>query len=227
MRFTYASKKLREKFKPMIKIERNENPKVDHYSSSLVQESLKKDFFKKCYICEEVTRHFEVDHFYPKVHYPHLVNEYKNLFYCCEKCNKIKPKLINTNSDNAILNCCEIDPAEYIKLKLNITECRVEVTQIKRDDTLNPQIKETIALLNRVYNGENSKSLSCEDLKEDIKEKMEEFGKKLDKYQKTKLKSAIAEKIREELAIDSSYVTFKRWIIKDNPKLNETFGNYF
>ncbi|MFA6143351.1 MAG: hypothetical protein WCW84_10915 [Sulfurimonas sp.] len=211
----------------MIKIERNENPKVDHYSSSLVQESLKKDFFKKCYICEEVTRHFEVDHFYPKSHYPHLLNEYKNLFYCCQKCNKIKPKVINTHSDNEILNCCDVDPSEYIKLKLNISECKVEVSQIKMNDTLEHQIKETIALLNRVYNGENSQSTSCEDLKEEIKIKLVEFGQKLDKYQKTKLKNAISEAIREELSLTASYTTFKRWIIRDNLALNETFGNYF
>lgn len=227
MKFIYGLKKLRGKFKPMIKIERNETPKVEHYSTSLVQESLKKDFFRKCYICEEVTRHFEVDHFYPKNYYPHLVNDYKNLFYCCQKCNKIKPKVINTHSENEILNCCEIDPSEYIKLKLNINACKVDVTQINTNDILEYQIKETIKLLNRVYNGENSQSTSCADLKDDIKEKMEEFGKKLDKYQTTKLKNAIVEEIKKELTIESSYVTFKRWIIRDNPKLNATFGNYF
>jgi len=210
----------------MVKIDRNENPTFNYYSDDIVKESLKKDFFKRCYLCEEVTRHFEVEHFYPQKHYQHLKNDYYNLFYSCQKCNKIKPKDINTHSENEILNCCEIDPAQYIKLKLNTKECRVEIEPIQHEPNNENQIRETIKLLNRIYNGENSTSNSCEDLKDDIKEKIEEFRKKLDKYEKTKLKRVASEEIVKEISNESSYITFKRWIIRENQALNEEFGQY-
>lgn len=210
----------------MIKINRQQNPVFTTYKDKVVEDSLKEDFHKKCYICEESTRHFEVDHFYPQTFYTHLVDNYENLFYICQKCNKIKPKIINTHSENEILDCCEIDPSEYIKLRLNTKECKVEVTQIKDEGAINSKINETIKLLNRVYNGENSTSNSCEDLKDDIKDKLEEFRKKLDKYEKTRLKQALLDEIKNEIDIQSSYVTFKRWIIRDNSELNKKFGQF-
>ncbi len=210
----------------MVKIDRKENPTFKSYSEEIVKEALKKDFFKRCYLCEEVTRHFEVEHFYPQKHYPNLENDYNNLFYACQKCNKIKPKDINTNHENEIINCCDIDPAEYIKLKLNAKECKVEIEQIKDEPNNGNKVRETIKLLNRIYNGENSKSNSCEDLKDDIKEKIEEFRKKLDKYETTKLKRVAFNEIIEDISEKSAYITFKRWIIRDNQTLNSEFGKY-
>lgn len=210
----------------MTKVDRLETPIFSRYNEKSVEDALKKDFFKKCYICEESTRHFEVDHFYPQKFYGHLINQYENLFYICQKCNKLKPKIINTHSDNEILDCCELDPAEYIKLKLNSKECKVEVEQIKNNSILNIKISETIKLLNRIYNGEGSKSSSCEDLKSDVKEKIEDFRKKLDKYKTTKLKKVALDEIKKELGRDSSYLTFKRWIIRDNFELSQEFKEY-
>lgn len=210
----------------MTKVDRLETPIFSRYNEKSVEDALKKDFFKKCYIREESTRHFEVDHFYPQKFYGHLINQYENLFYICQKCNKLKPKIINTHSDNEILDCCELDPAEYIKLKLNSKECKVEVEQIKNNSILNIKISETIKLLNRIYNGEGSKSSSCEDLKSDVKEKIEDFRKKLDKYKTTKLKKVALDEIKKELGRDSSYLTFKRWIIRDNFELSQEFKEY-
>lgn len=210
----------------MTKVDRLQTPIFSRYNEKSVEDALKNDFFKKCYICEESTRHFEVDHFYPQKFYGHLVNQYENLFYICQKCNKLKPKIINTHSDNEILDCCELDPAEYIKLKLNSKECKIEVVQIKYNSILKIKISETIKLLNRIYNGEGSKSSSCEDLKSDVKEKIEDFRKKLDKYKTTKLKKVALDGIKKELGRDSSYLTFKRWIIRDSFELSREFKEY-
>ena len=111
-------------------------------------------------------------------------------------------------------------------MKLNIKECKIEIEQISTDKNLDTQIKNTIKLLNRIYNGEDSKSNSCEDLREDITTVVASFRKKLDKYQKSKLKRVIIEQIKEDLDITSSYSTFKRWIIKDNQVLNNKFKQY-
>ena len=210
----------------MVKIERREHPTFTNYNDREVKESLKRDFHKKCYLCEEVTRHFEVDHFYPQKYYTHLVNDYSNLFYCCQKCNKIRPKKINTHSDDEILDCCRVDVEAYIKLKFNSRACIIEIEQIKRDPILDIGIQNTIRLLDRIYNGKKSKSNSCEDLRDEIKETIVSFRKKLDKYGTSKLKRVLEEEIREDLDIASSYSTFKRWIIKDNPVLNQKFQHY-
>jgi len=210
----------------MVKVDRRENPIFQAYSEKNVIDSLKVDFKKKCYLCEEVTRHFEVDHFYPQKYYYHLINDYLNLFYCCQKCNKIKPKKINTDSDNEILNCCDIDIEKYIKLKLNLRECIVEIEQVETTLELDKKIKNTIEFLHRIYNGKNSKSNSCEDLRDDIIENIDSFRKKINRYSSTKLKRAIIEEIKEDLNIGSAYSSFKRWIIRDNPTLTKQFKKY-
>jgi len=210
----------------MIKVDRRANPLFTKYNDNEVLNSLKSDFRRKCYLCEEVTRHFEVDHFYPQKYYTHLVNNYSNLFYICQKCNKIKPKIVNTHSENEILDCCDIDVERYIKLKLNSKKCSIEIKQIRTDTNLDKKIKSTIKLLDRIYNGVGSKSNACEDLRDEIKETIISFRKKLDIYNTTKLKRAVIEKIKEDLDISSSYSTFKRWIIRDNLSRYREFQKY-
>jgi len=210
----------------MVKVERKLNPTFTKYNEQSVTDSLKLDFNKKCYLCEEVTRHFEVDHFYPQVSYVHLINEYFNLFYCCQKCNKIKPKIINISSENEILNCCDIDVELYIKLKLNLKECKVDIIKLQSNTSLDTQITNTIKLLDRIYNGTGSKSNSCEDLRDEITTVIASFRKKLDKYQVSKLKRAIIEEIKNDLEVTSSYSTFKRWIIRDNEAFQNEFEHY-
>ncbi|EJF07521.1 HNH endonuclease [Thiovulum sp. ES] len=206
----------------MHKIDRKEKPIFQKYSEESVKTALKIDFKKKCYLCEEVTRHFEVEHFYPQKDFPHLQNDYENLFYSCQKCNKIKPKTINTSSEDEVLNSCDIAVENLISLKYNSKKCHVEIlaTSQKPDQkTIN-----TVKLLKRIYNGENSKSSSCEDLKDDIGEKVENFYKVIDEYHRTKLKRVALKKIKEELEIDKSYSTFKLWIIRNDKKLKEVIA---
>lgn len=151
---------------------------------------------------------------------------YSNLFYSCQKCNKLKPKKTNTEKSKEILNCCDIDVEEYIKLSLDISQCKINVEQIKSSDILELKISNTIKLLNRIYNGKDSKSNSCEDLKDEIIKEIEYFRKIIDKYQTTRLKKSTLEEIINKLKLDSSYSTFKRWIIKDNDILKKQFMQY-
>jgi len=73
---------------------------------------------------------------------------------------------------------------------------------------------------------QQSKSNSCEDLRDEIKSVIASFRRKLDKYSRTKLKRAIAEEIKNDLDNSSSYSTFKRWIIRDNKALTKEFQQY-
>jgi uncharacterized protein (TIGR02646 family) len=203
----------------MHKIERKEKPKFQKYSEESVKTALKNDFKKKCYLCEESTRHFEVEHFYPQKYFPHLENNYENLFYSCQKCNKIKPKNINRDSKSEILNCCDVNVEDLISLKYNSKNCTVEI--LSTVENPDKKLKNTIELLERIYNGKDSKSNSCEDLKDDIQEKIETFRKVVDEYHNTKLKRVALKKIHEELKIDKSYSTFKLWIVHRDKKLKK------
>jgi len=201
----------------MHKIDKKENPTFQKYSDEVVQIALKKDFSKKCYICEEVTRHYEVEHFYPQSKFPHLKNSYENLFYSCEKCNSLKGSIINTSSDNEILNCCDIDVENYIKLKYNSKNCNVEISRVSENMVL--QTDNTIQFLEKIYNGKNSKSNSCEDLKNEIGENIENFRQKLDKYKKTRIKRVLFKELQDAISPVSAYSTFKYWIIKDDKNI--------
>ena len=50
-------------------------------------------------------RNFQIDHFKPKVKYPHLISEYGNLVYCCSYVNRAK---LDDDSPN-YLDPCEVD----------------------------------------------------------------------------------------------------------------------
>jgi len=83
----------------MINIQKRSAPKHSFkYNDNDIVEIIRNDFFHLCYICEEyVPIHFEIDHFFPKGHkeFEHLIHEWDNLFYSCEKCNRIRPKNLN------------------------------------------------------------------------------------------------------------------------------------
>jgi len=56
---------------------------------------LRHDFFCSCAYCsmseaEAQAKRFTIDHYEPKRARPELVNEYKNLMYCCDECNMRK-----------------------------------------------------------------------------------------------------------------------------------------
>jgi uncharacterized protein (TIGR02646 family) len=207
----------------MINIIRSQLPQGEiDFQNPIIREIIKNDFFRMCYLCEEVTRHYEIDHFYPQKFYPNDVNNWDNLFYICQKCNKIKPKNINTHSHNEILNSCFDDVESLIVLRYKSTEDIVEISTDNQDDRITLKIKETIKLLRRVYNGEKDTQV---DLRQGIKNELAEFVKILDKYEKaierfkfiyeTQIKQRLSKRNLNE---KSSFVSFKRRVILDNPQ---------
>jgi len=70
-----------------------------HYSS--YKPHLKREFRRKCVYCrasdgligDEV---FGVDHYLPKSKFPHLANNWLNLFYACPRCNVLKSEFVST-----------------------------------------------------------------------------------------------------------------------------------
>ncbi|MBI4904266.1 MAG: hypothetical protein HY820_11555 [Acidobacteria bacterium] len=57
---------------------------------------LRKDFRRRCAYCRipefrwGTARNYAVEHFRPKSRFPHLRNQYSNLYYSCNRCNEFK-----------------------------------------------------------------------------------------------------------------------------------------
>ncbi|MCU0444007.1 MAG: hypothetical protein MUE85_03755 [Microscillaceae bacterium] len=185
----------------MINIIRSQHPigEVD-YQNEDIRELVKNDFFKMCYLCEEVTRHFEIDHFYPQNYYPDEVNNWDNLFYICQKCNKIKPKNINTHSQNEILNNCVDDVESLIILRYDQARNHIEITSDNQDRRIEAKVKQTIRLLNKIYNEQNTNSKSYKDLQDEIKKEIAYFFDLLDNYEKSEMKFIYKNQIKKRLS---------------------------
>ncbi len=208
----------------MINIQKSNPPTHTFtYKDSDIREKVKNDFFQMCFICEEISRHYEIEHFYPQNSYEHLTNEWHNLFLSCQKCNKIKPKNANTSSDSEILNNCTDDVENIIQLHLNISTKEIEITIHATDKDLIRKAENTKNLcLERIYNGKNTTSLSHIDLRKEIITELARFESLLSKYEKfprlrKNFESEIAERLsKRTMKSESSFVSFKRRFIREN-----------
>ncbi len=218
----------------MINITKSLAPnRVFSYKESVIRDAVQKDFHKMCYLCEEVTRHYEIDHFYPQKDYEYLIDDWNNLFYICQKCNKIRPKNINTCSDNEVLNNCEDNVESLLIIYYNSTDESIIILPNTIDSKILYKVENTIRLLNRIYNGIDTTSLSYIDLRNEIEEKVAQFEKDIENYRKAigKFKELFKKPIIRALSKksqknESSFVSFKRYIIKSKASLKE-FEQYF
>jgi hypothetical protein len=199
----------------MINIKRSSAPENEFkYNDIEIIKKIREDFFILCYLCEEyVPVHFEIDHFYPigKPEFNHLEHCWDNLFYICQKCNKIRPKDTNAKGKEVYNNCIE-DVENTINLKFE--NGKIEITPIEDID----KSKNTVKLLNRIYNGIGTNSPSYIYRREEIKKEIEKFEDIVSKYNKVpelfelQLKNRISKKTKSEA---SAYVSFKRQIVRE------------
>jgi len=103
---------------------RSEVPDKKKYSD--YREELRFDFWYSCAYCslsesEAMGIGFEIDHYYPKEHFPKLKNEYKNLLWSCEKCNGYKSDFFPDDNQmergNYILRPDEDNPNDHMQLE--------------------------------------------------------------------------------------------------------------
>jgi len=199
----------------MINIKRSNKPNFSFkYDDFEIVKLLKNDFFELCYICEEyVPIHFEIDHFEPKgqLEFANKIHDWENLFYICEKCNGVRPKNINTKGKEVLNNC--IDDVENL-IYLQIIDNKVNIILNSNDlKSIN-----TKKLLNRIFNGIESKSKSYIYLRQEIKKSIEKFEKSIKKYYLNKdvYESEIIELLSKKTMSElSSYISFKRQLVRE------------
>jgi hypothetical protein len=213
----------------IVKINRTALPpeiaikKEDNYRSGPVYDLLKKDFFGKCYLCEDdEPTGIQIEHRHSHKGDAVLKFDWNNLFYSCYHCNHAKQ-----GHYDDVIDCTQVDPQDYFALELKVG-LKTEIKITKLNDTTG--VDQTIALLNHIFNGNTKPILSdeCVNLRKKICFAIIDFQSKLDNYLNESdkdLKAACANVIRSCISRGTAFAAFKRDIIKNNAILSAEFGS--
>jgi hypothetical protein len=211
-------------------LEKQKKNKTGTYNCDGVKEQLVKDFFDKCYICEEkdiskkVVEHFQ-SHRSGKDR--NLMFDWNNLYLACGHCNEVKGArfdyILNcTNSEHKIL--------DWIEYKIEtVPFAEVEIISKKDDDEL---VRKTVELLIGVYNGTNmSNKFNSNSIRKKLILEIKKFQQLLDDYfyksgleedDKVKLRMEIKRNIHPE----TPFTAFKIWILKRTPEIEKEFADF-
>lgn len=144
----------------MFKVIRSEKPNTwngKSYKDPVLVEQLKKDFFSKCYLCEQTDfGDLNVEHFIPhKDKDINLKLDWNNLYYSCSHCNFIK----GSRHEN-LLDCC--NDSHNVDTAITLEAPSVPSGKVKVTNTIDPNSplfeigNKTALLLDQCYNNVNS-----------------------------------------------------------------------
>ena len=123
---------------------------TQRYDGHDVISQLYLDQHEKCYICErKLKTDDEIEHLRSQVNFHELRQDWNNLFLACGYCNKRK-----LNHYDDILCPKDINIEEEIKHELSFYDNKADFTPLLSS----VQHKNTVALLNRIFNGKNNSS---------------------------------------------------------------------
>jgi len=143
----------------MFKVVRSDKPvnwTNSDYKDPVVVKQLRKDFFSKCYLCEQINfGNVNVEHFVPhEGKSVELRITWENLYYSCSHCNGIKG-----NRDKELLDCCNDTHNVDTSILLEAPSTPSGAVQIKNalsaEDPLFELTNKTISLLEKCYNNSN------------------------------------------------------------------------
>jgi len=208
-------------------LEEEKNKANGTYRTPEVLERLKIDFKNKCYICElkePVT--INIEHFIPHKGDRNLMFDWNNLFYSCGHCNNTKKEEFCN-----MLNCTKQTDNVENRLKYIFKPFPYESVQIEALDT-SSETQTTKELLLAVYNGTTPlKLIESANLRNRLLGEIMEFQRLLFDYftdtNSEEQQQYFLRKIRAHINRASNFTAFKRWIIKENPRLRKEFEQYF
>ncbi|MFJ8458429.1 hypothetical protein ACIQ57_04775 [Lysinibacillus xylanilyticus] len=195
------------------------------YSSIDVLSRLKTDFKDKCYICEAKNpTSINVEHLLPHKGDVSLKFMWENLFWSCAHCNNIKL----AKYDN-ILDCTKAEDYVEESIKLKVAPyplAEIEVIPLRDDE----KVQNTVELLKKVYNGSTAlKTIESEYIKEQLLKEILEFCNNLNLLftsQTNKTKQYYYMLVEESLDASAPFASFKRWIVKENSRLEDKLKEY-
>mgnify|MGYP002626066358 CR=1 FL=1 len=185
------------------------------YNTDEVVRRLREDFFDKCYLCEiKPVQDIEIEHLKPHKNGENIEAKFdwNNLFLSCRHCNSVKN---NREYDAGILDCCKVDPEDYISFKYTNDGVVIEVKE-KSNET----IYRTVKLLNEIYNKENTgiRIAACEVRVSALANEMVIFYKAVLEYIESPSPLGLR-KVKVLLDRSSAFAAFKRQYIRDNGEL--------
>ncbi len=195
------------------------------YNDEIIVEALKKEFYSKCYICEDdMSTSINIEHFEPHKEDKNLKFKWDNLYLACGHCNNIKL----AKYDN-ILDCmCEEEDVEKsIKYCAPTFPKRNVIIEGIKDTE---KVKNTVELLIKVYNGTTpQKRLESEKLRKKILQEMLKFQEILYEYYYEAFedddKEHVKRKLKRMLSKSSPFTAFKRWVILEDELYVKEFGD--
>lgn len=204
----------------MIKVEKSATIPVSllttkAYDGQDVQRQLLNDQHRKCYICEcSVEANYHIEHLNSQANR----QDWNNLFLSCGYCNDKKLALYDNILDPTTNNIEEI-----IEQRLDTYSKEAKF----RSDDDSAEVKQTIKLLENIFNGKehdsNFRSPHEEVFYDKVEMEINDFMRKVVNYRMNSSESN-ENIVREELAIDKELLGFKYWIIRDEPDLNAVFS---
>jgi HNH endonuclease len=193
------------------------------YKCGDVVARLETDFHNKCYLCEiKYPTNINVEHFIPHKGDIDLKFSWNNLFFSCVHCNKIKGTKEN-------LLDCTIDEEIEHKLKYgfsSFSENEITIEAMENEE----RIVNTQNLLSSIFYGSTKLAkLESSNLRKKLVDDLNQFWNKINNYidsTEENIKHLIFLDIQEELSKNSSFTSFKRWIIRSDNELFDEFGEY-
>ncbi|MCL2045282.1 MAG: HNH endonuclease [Oscillospiraceae bacterium] len=216
----------------MVKLKKSvlpEGTKINNkndYQTGIVFQTLYKDCYEKCYICEhKKPLPPVVEHIIAHKGNRDLMLNWSNLLLACSYCNTVKNK---REFNEGIINPVEIDPEDYILFELSFDEFTESVgISHKGDSTDNLLSDKTVKLLNQVYNNTSKRDgqkVSSATLRDFLTRVMRDFYVLVDNY-KTEQDTGNYQVIIDEISRSSEFAAFKRQIVRDDPELSIIFAD--
>lgn len=210
---------------PSLSIEKQK--KSGTYLQPDVLEQLSKDFYDKCYLCED--KHLtsiNVEHFVSHQGDVDKKFDWENLGWACGHCNNIK-----LDSYDDILRCTDFTTIITNEIQFDIKPMPKEKTVIKATSK-NPSnaVTKTIELLCKIYNGHTPiKMMEANNLRKKLIKNIREFSNFLVEFYAESSEPVDKEEakkaIHKELQLGSAFLAFKIWIIKSNEEYFGDFGH--
>lgn len=181
---------------------------------------IKKDFYNRCYLCEDNPQSINIEHLIPHKNNHDLTFRWENLFWSCGHCNNIKSAKYNNILDCTTQNDIEgiltyrFDPFPMEDVHIEIVPPHLE----------NPQALQTRDLLQDIFNGTTTlKSIESNRLRKLIATELINMQRLLFKLEdENKSDEEIADiklKLTSALSTKSLFASFKRSKVKSMPIL--------
>ena len=163
---------------PPVSLEREKAKAGGSYREADVLAQLRADFHDKCYLCEmNELQSVEVEHLQPHQGNKDLKFAWENLFLSCPHCNSVKNQ---HKYDNAILNCCLVEPEKLLQQALE--NGTVVVHPLTQDEN----VRKTAELIQECFEKTNTgiRTLECETRKKALKQTMGLLYQALGEYRR-------------------------------------------